>query len=429
VVSLGNFLLNVLLARVLSEADYGIFVLFLGAIYVMRALDYSLISYPLSVRLCGAAGEERPRLLGNTILLVAGLSLTLVAVMALGVTLLQVGDVGWPACLCFLCWQAQETSRRCLLADFRYRAAVAGDGASYVGQALLIASLAWLSEVTLPLALYVMSATFVIGAVVHASKLRTTFPDVGEARGLAREYFAVGKWSLVTYQLVLLRSQMFPWVLAGVAGTVATASFQAAANIAAMMAPITLGIGNAIPQVASQAHRDGGVVAASRAASGYVLFGLAPILVICAAGVLMPETLLRAVYGPASPYLAAGMGVQLLVVAGVLDYVADAANKTLLGVRAGGLASLTNCVAVGAAAVLAFAMIGRLGVLGACLGLLIASLVRVSGAVIAIAWLLAVEKPRVPGRSATDSTPLDGAVTGAAEREAMERDSRRRRYG
>jgi O-antigen/teichoic acid export membrane protein len=417
VVSLGNFLLNVLLARTLSEPDYGKFVLFLGAVFVLRALEYSLISYPLSVRLCVASDGERAGLLGNTILLTATLSLVMVVAMALGTTLLGGDDIQLPACLCFLCWQAQETSRRCLLADFRYRAAVAGDATAYVGQALLIGLLAWLAGITLPSALYMMSATFAVGALVHASKLRFAWPDFAETRLLAREYFSIGKWSLVNYELVLFRSQLFPWVLAGVAGTAATASLQAGANIAAMLAPIILGIGNAIPQVAAHAHRTGGVIGAAHAAYGYVLFGLAPVLVICAAAVLVPELLLRTVYGPSSPYLAAAMGLQLLAIAGLLDYIADAANKTLLGVQAGKLASLVNVVAVAAAAVLAFALIGRLGVFGACLGLLIANLVRATGAVLAIAWLIAGEKLRGPALSAAavSSAPIDKALGGSAE--------------
>ena len=102
VVSFGNFLLNVLLARTLSEEDYGEFALFLGAIFILRTIDYSLISYPLSVRLCVASDEERARLLGNTILLTAALSLVLVVVMALGTTLLEVDNIVLPACLCYL---------------------------------------------------------------------------------------------------------------------------------------------------------------------------------------------------------------------------------------------------------------------------------------------------------------------------------------
>ena len=188
-----------------------------------------------------------------------------------------------------------------------------------------------------------------------------------------------------------------------------------------MMTPIILGIGNAIPQVAAHAHRTGGVIGASRAAYGYVLFGLAPVLVICAAAVLMPELLLRTVYGPSSPYLAAAMGLQLLAVAGVLDYIAEVASKTLLGVQAGRLASLVNVAAVAAAAVLAFALIGRLGVFGACLGLLIANLVRATGAVLAIAWLIADEKSRVPARSAAavSPAPIDKALGAPRSNEAI----------
>jgi O-antigen/teichoic acid export membrane protein len=224
---------------------------------------------------------------------------------------------------------------------------------------------------------------------------------------LAREYLSVGKWSLVTYELAAARVQLLLWVLAAHAGTAATASFQASMNIASMMTPIILGIGNAIPQVAAHAHRTGdGVVGASRAASGYVLFGLAPILLIAAAAVLMPELLLRTVYGPSSPYLAAALGLQLLAVVGVLDYIAEMMSKTLLGVEAGRLAFAVNVVAVGAVAVLAFALIDRLGVLGACVALLIANLVRAIGAVIAIAWLIAHEKSCALGRSAAAVSPI-----------------------
>jgi len=412
VVSFGNFLLNLVLARTLSEQDYGEFALFLGAIFILRNIDYSLISYPLSLRLCVTSAEARAGLLGNTILLAAILALTLVAVMALGTTLLKADHIILPACLCYLCWQAQETSRRCLLADFHYREAVAGDGIAYVGQAVLVALLARHDAITLPTALYIMSVTFGIGAIVHVAKLRYAWPDLAEAWPLAREYLAVGKWSLINYQLVLTRFQLFPWALAALAGTAATASLQAGLNIANMMNPIIIGMGNAIPQVAAHAYRTGGTIAATRAASGYVLFGLGPMLLISTTTVLIPQLLLRMAYGPSSPYLAMAVSLQLLAVAGVLDYIAEMVNKTLLGVQAGRLASLVNVLAVGAAAVLAFALIGQLGVFGACLALLVANVVRATAAVIAIAWLITDESSRAPARpsAAVSSAPIDKAV-------------------
>jgi O-antigen/teichoic acid export membrane protein len=86
--------------------------------------------------------------------------------------------------------------------------------------------------------------------------------------------------------------------------------------------------------------------------------------------------------------------LQLLAVAGVLDYIAEMISKTLLGAQAGKAASVVNVVAIGAAAVLAFALVGPLGVIGACVALLIANLVRAIGAGIAITWLIVNERSR-----------------------------------
>src|SRR5262245_7964664 len=84
VVSGGNFLLMVLLARSLDQEDYGEFSLFLAGIFLLRTIDYSLVSYPVSVRLCAANPEDRPRLLGNSGVLAIGLSLVLMMLMATG---------------------------------------------------------------------------------------------------------------------------------------------------------------------------------------------------------------------------------------------------------------------------------------------------------------------------------------------------------
>ena len=401
VVSGGNFLLNVLLARKLSQDDYGEFALFLGAIFLLRAIDYSLISYPVAVRLHGTPEHERARLLGNTSVLASALALVFVVVMALGSILAGDEDIVVPACLCFLCWQAQETSRRYLLADFRYRAAVTGDGIAYVGQALLIAFFGWVDTITLTAALYLMSVTFAFGALVHVSKLRFEWPDLTEAHRLAGDYFSIGKWSIVSYELVLIRVQLFPWILAATAGTAATASLQAGLNIANMMNPIIFGIGNAIPQVAAHAHRTEGVSGAWRAASGYVLFGLGPIVIICAAILLMPDLALHLAYGPTSPYLAGALSLQFLATAGLLDYIAEMISKTLLGVEAGRAASTVNVLAVAVAAGLAFALIGPLGVAGACLALVIANLVRMIGGAIAITMLVGSERSRKQAQGVT----------------------------
>jgi O-antigen/teichoic acid export membrane protein len=121
----------------------------------------------------------------------------------------------------------------------------------------------------------------------------------------------------------------------------------------------------------------------------------------------MPDLLLRTAYGPSSPYLDVAVGLQLLAVSGVLDYIAEMISKTLLGIQSGRLAFVVNVVATVAALALALALIGPLGVVGACLALLIANIVRVSGAITAIAWLITRERAKARVRLATTSAPAE----------------------
>jgi hypothetical protein len=233
------------------------------------------------------------------------------------------------------------------------------------------------------------------------TKSKVTFPDW------------IGRRNDVGYELVLVRAQLFPCILAT---TAATASPCAGLKIANMMNPIILGIGNAIPQVAAHAHRTGGgVICDSRMAHGYVLFGLATILLICVIYVLISERPLRTVYGPSSRHLDAALCLQLLAVAGVLDYIAEIISKTFLGVQAGRLASDVHrrC---GGAGLRGYRLAGCTRCRPRSLD---RHLVRAGGALIAIAWLIADEKSRERARSASaiSSVPIDRIVTMATRKE------------
>jgi Na+-driven multidrug efflux pump len=85
----------------------------------------------------------------------------------------------------------------------------------------------------------------------------------------------------------------------------------------------------------------------------------------------------------------------------LLDYIAEMISKTLLGVEAGRAASTVNVLAVAVAAGLAFALIGPLGVAGACLALVIANLVRMIGGAIAITMLVGSERSRKQAQGVT----------------------------
>ena len=402
IVSLGGFILNVQLARWLPGADYGTFALFMGTVFVLRAVDFSLISFPLSVRLCSLTRDEHPTAIANTVVLAALLSACFAVALALGTILLGRSDIALAVTVCYLAWQAQEMTKRFLTADYRYRAAVWGDATSFLGQAGAIAVLSYVGALTLESALYAIAALFLAGALVHLSKLTLARPRVSELWELSCQYYQLGKWSILTYEVVLLRAQLFPWALAVIAGTAATATFQAALNIANLMNPVILGIGTIIPQAAAQARLTDGLIGAWRVARGYILFGLPLVLVFAAFGLLAPQFALQTIYGPGSPYLDLATCVQLLALAWACEYVGEMIAKTLLGADLGGYAFLVNSSGA-IAAILALPLVIPFGVLGACVALVIANLVRLIFAWLLLAWLLAKE------------SPLEGARAGAAE--------------
>jgi hypothetical protein len=203
--------------------------------------------------------------------------------------LLGCDDIALAVTACYLSWQAQETTRRFLSADLPRRAAVWGEATSFPDQAVIIAVLASAGSLTLQSTLYASSAVFLAGAAMHVTKLQFAPPNLAAIVPLFRKSFELGKWSLLPYEVVLLRTQLFPWTLAAFAGTAATASFQAALNIANFMNPVILGIGTVIPQAAAQARLSGEITCAWPAARGYVLFGSPPILVFCAFALLAPQ--------------------------------------------------------------------------------------------------------------------------------------------
>jgi len=105
---------------------------------------------------------------------------------------------------------------------------------------------------------------------------------------------------------------------------------------------------------------------------------------------LAPHFALRLAYSADSPYLDMSLCVQILALAWAAEYVGEMIAKTLLGAELGGLAFLTNATGV-VGAVVALPLIIPFGVLGACLALAIAILIRLIFAWLILSWLLAKE--------------------------------------
>lgn len=383
VVSLGAFLLNIVLARHLPPAEYGTFALVVGTLIIVQLINSSLIFYPMSIRSTVLPADRRPALIGNVLVLLALLSLPLL--LAGGLALLAMGrpELLLPLLLYFGAWQAQEALRRSLFAEFRHRDALLGDMIAYLGPVLLILLLMQGHPLTLPEIFLALAGASTVALLVTRLQVGVCFRGLPGLRGTIADFWSLGRWSLANNLIGASRFQIVLWGLTALFGVAATASFQAALNVVNLANPILLGLCNVIPQTAARKFRDGYGVA-WQAVRGYALLGAVPTLLCYGALVAAPELVLRILYGPNSVYADLVLPIRILAVGWLLGYVADMVCSYMHGVDAARLALVINGFGAVAAAILFLPLATSHGIVGACIALAASSLVRL----VASQWLL-----------------------------------------
>lgn len=375
VVSLGAFATNIVLARSLSPAEYGVFALLFGAVLMLQLSAAALIFYPASVRAAVLSDRARRQLTGAALILAGLWSLPLALALAGGLIFFGRPELVLPAVAWFLAWQFQEAMRRGLFAAFLFRQALPGDAISYLGQAAGLVALSWAGLMSLDWALWIMAGTSAIAAAVQAAQVRPDIRSPARLVSTAADFWSLGGWALGSSMISILLWQMMPWTLAVYFGPAAAGAFQAALNLVNVTNPIILGLGNVIPQAAAQAH-NGGKLKAWRAAQSYALFGLPPIVVFYAAISAHPEFFLALLYGATSPFVSLGLPVRILVASCVFAYAGTMICAFLHGVDASRIALAINLIGAVAAVFSAFPLISAFGIAGACAAMTVSNAFR-----------------------------------------------------
>lgn len=404
VVSGGTFLVNLLLARHLPPAEYGLFAMVLGGMLTLQLFSGSLLLYPLSVRLQAMEGEaERTALVRSTLVLVALFGAAIALPLAVVLALFGYAELILPASLCCVLWQVQEGTRRCLLATFRHQAAIPGDAASYAGQALVVLALVWGDGLSLSGAYVGMAATALVAASIQWGQLG--LPIVGPLplrRVVAESWAFGGGWSLVNGFLSQLRGLVLIWSVAIQGGIGAAAALQAVLNVVNMANPLLFSLANIIPQAAAKARRHGNAEA-WRAARSYAVLAMPLFLGYGALILAAPGLILLLLYGSSSEYAGLGNVLRLFVLGALLGYAADIVISFLHGVVALRLATLINAAGLLATLVLAWPLVGQFGLAGGCMMTIAANLVRLAACRMALAKVVGSLDPHLPARAAVPS--------------------------
>lgn len=382
VVSAGNFLTQIILARHLLKADYGVFALLFGVLIFLNQIHAGFVSYALTIKGAQTDPEGLRPITADSLVVTAGLAAAEMSVLLVASGILHHMYLAAWAILAMLFWQFQETVRRALMAHFRYRDVIWGDAGSYLGQAIVIAVLAHFGKLNSSLAFAVVAITSALACAQQLWMLGVTRPDLQRAREMLSTSWKLGRWVVLTNLFYAFTLMCFPWTLALSRGPQEAASFQAMINVLGVSHPVIMSVGNLIVPAATKAQKEAGTEAASFSAFRYGSQGGALLLPYFVLLLIWPAQVLSFFYGASSSYAGLAGLLRIFVIAYLFAYVASVLGGLLNGLERPKSVFVAQLVATCAGLGLGLPLIAGSGLVGASAGLATMNLTRagVSGA-------------------------------------------------
>ncbi len=242
-VSGGNFLLALMVARSCSAGEYGLYVLALGAILFFGELAGGAAINPLTVLAPALKGDELKEFLSGTFVLFVGLVAACCLVLALAWSFFGPPDP-LPALIAALAFiQAREFTRRTLFAVRGADCVLLNDLAHTPLLLALVFSLRRLDSLNPSSVLICMAATGALGLVLGLIQIRNFLKGgVPDLAGTLRRIWKIGRWTLPGRMGAFACAQANIFILAALMGRAATGEFHAARNAAVPLMLLTMAV-------------------------------------------------------------------------------------------------------------------------------------------------------------------------------------------
>jgi O-antigen/teichoic acid export membrane protein len=380
VVSLGNFITGILLARHLPQSEFGTYALILGILLSANSLHSALIGQPLTVYGAQADAKRLRQLASGSLVMTIGVSALLNLGVVFALSVLRRPDLAVVVFGTSLLWQFQEVLRRSLLSQYRQGEAIWGDAISYLGQAVLVWLLIQQKWLSLDIVFIAMMLSSALAAFLQALQLKLRFASLKMIVEYARSFWEIGRWILLTNILAVILVQLFPWTLKLFHGPEATASFQVIVNVLGVSNPILFSLGTLIIPSITQADAQGNRADWSKIAQGYALPLGCILLLYYVVLIIWPQEILALFYGADSPYLAAGLETPLryLVLAHIMIFFAVVLQSVLYGLKKTRAVFLVHLFSTSLGLVIGIPLASAGDVLGACKAIALIQFVSVT---------------------------------------------------
>jgi O-antigen/teichoic acid export membrane protein len=337
IVSLGNFAINIFLARYLARlgrlSEYGEFGLLFDLMLFLNGIHAALVIYPLTLR--GAALDRAgvKRLMSICIGITIA-AMPLVAGIA-GVTAALLHHdirVGAWCGLALILWQAQETTRKTLMAELRFRGAIVGDAVSYLGQLACVFTLAKTGHLSLLTTYQCMAVTSAIAFGLQAWQVGLVPVSLASAISFARDAWSLGRWVLLSNLSNLFTGTLFTANFMYWAGKEACGIAAAINNLLRLANPLLIVVGSVIAPHAVRA-RARGVRAAAKVSLRFAALGAFILTPYLALLIVAPKFAIRFAYGENAVYLSFAYVLIMIACQNFIGYWAAAASTFLNAVE------------------------------------------------------------------------------------------------
>jgi O-antigen/teichoic acid export membrane protein len=381
IVSGTSFCLSVIVARKCSKEELGVYVLGMSVIQFVTGFQTSLITMPYTFYSPRSDGAIDTQYAGSALIHQFGLSILTVLTL-LGAGMMVVDRVGVPgldrmvwilgAVITFIL--LREFARRLCFAWLRPGTAILMDllaAVTQVGGLLVLSRLGLLSAKS---AYWVTGSACALAALWWLASIRQNF-DVrwsGVIADLMRNW-SFGKWILAGGLIYTARSELYPWFLAALHGTSATATFAACMGVVLFSNPFFIASSNFLGPKAAHNLASGGITALRRVVYKATLLVSVAVALFAVVLLFFGGRLVTLIYG--ARYAGGGPVVSVLVLGLLAIAVALGFDAGLYAMNRPRAIFQANLMGLGATALFGFWMAKYYGPLGAAYGFLASSVI------------------------------------------------------
>jgi len=297
VVSASSFVWGIILARTLSEDDFGRFVIIISVVLLLNSFHAAFVAYPLAVRGAPAKRAGLQRLFSSALCFSAVLiGPQIVSSLLLAAVLHVLPLAGWilaTQCL----WQLQETTRKALITQQRFGAALWGDGLRHVGQVAVMLVLARWGMLSIANTLLTMAVAALAGALVQVFQTGLAPVTRQELREDARTFYYLGRWIFLSNVVGLGQLISGQWMLGIFQGLDDVAMAGALDQLVKPTTPVMTATGDLILAGTAQARHHHGLGVALRTALIYATLAMGLVLPLLVVLTVWPTLALHLAYG------------------------------------------------------------------------------------------------------------------------------------